>query len=461
MATLAPEGPNDNEKKIAARCWMAGNKSVEKEQWSYAIEMYEKSVKLDPANLTYRQSLRGAECKSYANNGKGASMANMRLMSTRTSIKTSRLRKMWIEVNNAAEEGLKLNPWDAALNADVGDACKELGFNDVAMFAYETAYKADPTNKHVLECWAIILEEKGEYPQAANLWERIHKLDPYHPRAKQKVTELNTKKVIERGGYDKATTANDMRFDRNKGAADGPGQSVEADLQRAIRKEPANKDNYTKLGDYYRREGKLKESAEQFQLALDVTGGADPGIRERLEDIQLDLMREAVEMARSDAAADATNAELKKRTGLLARELLDREIEVFTSRVERYPQNIQLKFELANRYLRIQKWQAAIPLFQQASSDLRIKGQSLVALGKCFYYDKKLPLARRQFEKAIPDVKFEDEPDLYKDLHYSLGRLAEEMGDKVKAEDCYQTVLEVDYDYKDANARLQKLQSGA
>ena len=42
--------------------------------------------------------------------------------------------------------------------------------------------------------------------------------------------------------------------------ADGPGQSEEADLQRAIRKDPDNKDGYLKMADYYKRNGKHEEA---------------------------------------------------------------------------------------------------------------------------------------------------------------------------------------------------------
>jgi tetratricopeptide (TPR) repeat protein len=243
----------------------------------------------------------------------------------------------------------------------------------------------------------------------------------------------------------------------NKGAADGPGMSVEADLQRAIRKDPANKDNYTKLADYYKREGKLENAEEQLQKALEVSGN-DISIREMLEDVQLDLMQRALSITKEQVRNTPADAELKKRTAELANELTKRKMEIFSGRVDRYPNDMRMKFELGVQYMTVKKWQLAIPLFQQARSDPRLKGEALIRLGKCFYYDGKPPLAIRQFEAAMPEIKFEDKPDVYKDLYFAAGRLYEEMKNVKAAEEAYQKVLEVDYTFRDTVDRLNKLQ---
>ena len=57
-------------------------------------------------------------------------------------------------------------------------------------------------------------------------------------------------------------------------------------------------------------------------------------------------------------------------------------------------------------------------------------------------------------------LNFDQDPDGYKDTYYLLGRVCEELGDKPAAEKYYGEVIVVDYEYKDANDRLTKLQSG-
>ena len=117
-------------------------------------------------------------------------------------------------------------------------------------------------------------------------------------------------------------------------------------------------------------------------------------------------------------------------------------------------------YDLATRFMKIQKWTLAIPLLQRASQDPRLKGKALLALGKCFINDNKLPLARGQLERAMPDLNFESDPDSYKEGHYLLGRVLEKLGDKAGAEKQYGEVLVVDYDYKDCRKRMEDIQGG-
>ena len=458
-------------RKIAAECFRKGNEAIPKENWDYAIQMYTTSVKLVPDNLMFRQTLRATEQKKYGGNGTGGTMAGMRLMTVRGKIKKARYSKAWPLVEEAAEEGLAINPWDPQLNADLGDACREQGYEEVAIFAYEESLKKEPTNKDVNQLLAEMLEERGEFVRATSCWERILKVEPLNGAARSKIQSLQTKAVIERGGYEGAENTRGMamsdhevakRLGKNREGkeADGPGQSVEADLQRAIRKDPASKDNYLKLADYYKREGKLLETEAAYRKALEVVGGGDLGIREMVEDSQLEVLRHNLNLAKEEAANNPDKPELRKTAGALAAELMQREIEVFSTRSERYPADMRLKFDLASRYMKLAKWQLAIPLFQAATSDQRIKGESLIQLGQCFMYDKKLKLAYRQFETAIPLISHDTQPDLYKTLFYSMGRLCEEMKDIAGAEKHYLEVLAVDYSYRDTVARLEKLQEG-
>lgn len=455
------------QRAIAAKCWRSGNEAVPKENWDYAIQMYGTSVKLVPDNVMYRQSLRGTEYKKYGDNKTGAGMAGMKLMGPKGTIKKCRMSKDWKGVAEAAEAGLQVNPWDAQLNADLGDACKELGYKDVAVFAYTCSLNTDAANVDVNKSLAAILEEKGEYDRAVECWQRVLKVDKTNGEARTKITSLAARTVMDRGGYEGAESTRNVFLNKKVAdqvgkstAADGPGMSVEADLQRAIRKEPTNKDHYLKLADYYKREGQLEQAEEQYKQVLQITGG-DMSVRELLEDVQLDLMRKAHTITKELLRQKPDDAELKQRAVDMGNELLKREIETYATRTERYPQDMRLKYELACRYMKVSKFALAIPLFQQSRGDPRVKAESLINLGKSFNFDKKPALAIRQFEAAMPEVKYEEKPEVFKDLYYSAGRLYQELKNVTAAEECYQKVLEVDYSYRDTVTRLDALQGGA
>ena len=106
--------------KIAADCWKRGNEALAREQWDYAVDMATQAMALVPDNVLYRKTLRGATKKKYKDNGNGARMASMKLMKIRGRMKKAQLTKDWPSLDKAAEDGLKINPWDASLNAAVG-----------------------------------------------------------------------------------------------------------------------------------------------------------------------------------------------------------------------------------------------------------------------------------------------------------------------------------------------------
>lgn len=461
---------SDRNKKIAADCWRRGNEALSKENWDYSIEMFTTAVKLEPEALLYRQTKRGAERKKYGDNSSGSKMGMLKLAGLKTKIKNSRRKKDWAAVDQLAEEGLSLNPWDAGLNADMAEACANLGYEDAAIFGFKVAIENDKSNKGYYTELGELLEEKGEFKSARECWEMAFKLDPMDGVARSKVTSLMATETRVRGGYEGAEKSSGVKkqsaYDEGRATreqrqqaqrgnvADGPGQSLEADLQRAIRKEPENKDHYLRMADFYRREGKLLESKEHYEKAYELSG-KDSNIGEQIEDIELELLRDKLTAAKDVFNRDREDAEAKKQVTLISKALIKREIDIFTRRVERYPADMRIKYELAQRFIRLKKWSPAISLLQQSVKDSRISSDALVALGKCFYADGKKELAKRQFEKALPKLSVDEKPEIFKEAHYLLGRLYQEAGQKAQADDHYSEILALDYDYKDARQRLE------
>ncbi len=457
---------DDPKKKIAQDCFKKGTEAMVKQNWDYAIEMFGQSVKFAPDNLMFRQTLRGVERKKYPK-GTGAKMAGMRLMGVKASIKKARMTRNWANLDLSAEEGLMLVPWDAELNADVGEAASNQGFIDVAVQGLRWSVETDPNNKVTLKALGALLEQKGEFLESLKYWERVFKLDPIDMEARSKITQLNASSVIDKGDFEdeggdkkeksieairkaigKQTSAN--------AAADGPGQSEEADLQRAVRKDPDNKHAFIKLADFYRRGGKLEDAGAMYQKALELSGG-DPNIREQLEDVEIDLMRKSVDIAKSNAAKTPDDKDADAMAKAQATELLKREIENYRSRVERHPNDLKLKFTLGDRFFKLKMYSQAIPLFQASVQDSRMEGPALLLLAKCFIQEKKGILARKQLEKAVPKLNPQENRDSFLEAHYYLGRLCEEAKEPDKASEHYGEVLAVDYEYKDALKRLESL----
>ncbi len=471
-AGYSPE--EQRKRKLASDCLKRATEAMGKQNWDYAVEMFSTAVKMVPDNLMYRQSLRGSQRKKYKDNKSGASMAFLRVASARSKVKKARGAKNWAEMDLAAEEGLSINPWDGQFNADLGDAARERGFLEIAAFAYEQATGPDASseNKEFLIALAGIYELRKNFDAAIRALDKVMILDPLNGTIRSKIQSLGANQTIHRAGYDEAKSTQEVREDKHKQGYEesvkgdvktnkevlAPGESIEADLNRMIRKEPANVGHYQKLGDHYRREGKLEDSIKTYKLALDVSG--DHSIREQMEDVELDMVRRNLSFAKEAAARNPTDEPAKAIVSELAKELIVQEIEVYSRRVDRYPNDLKLKNELATRFMRIKKYDKAIPLLQVASKDIRLESQVLASLGFCFLAKKQNNLAKRQFEKALEKLTFNDNPVPFKECHYYLGRLAEEAKDNATAETHYSEIMGVDFDYKDVNNRLNEIQGG-
>ncbi len=462
VATAAP-ADDPRKRQIAAMCWTRGTEAMAKETWDYAIQMFGQCAQLVPSNLVYRQTLRNCTYKKYKNNGTGASMSGMRLMGIRSKIKKARGAKNWTEMDLAAEEGLIVNPWDGQLNADLGEAAQNLGNDDVALYAYELAVKSDVKSKEFWKGLAGARAKKHDYVGAGNCWREIYKLDPLDGQARSMAQAMDSQGAIHKSGIEHAENTREVKqgYEESvRGKRDeavvGPGESAEADLQRAIRKDPANKDNYTKLADWYRREGKLQQALDWFTKGFEVS--SDPSIKEQAEDVQLDMLRKNLDAARQQATKKPDDAHLKEGVMALHKELMSQEIDVYSRRAERYPKDLRLKFELAQRLVKVKQFPQAIKLLQQASSDVRMEGPVLLTLGKVFLQQNQNPLAQRQFEKAVVRFSAADTPAEFVECHYWLGRLAQEAKDLDAAERHYTEVIAVEFDYKDAHKRLEEIQ---
>jgi tetratricopeptide (TPR) repeat protein len=449
--------------KLCAECWRKGTEAMQKQNWDYAIQMFGTCVNLKPENKVYRETLRGCTKRKYDDNKTGAGgLAKAKLMGIRSRIKKARGSENWEEVDKAAEEGLQINPWDPALNVDVAEAAKKREFMDVAESSYMSAFQADLKSKEYAIKYADILEERGKYSDAIKVLEHVIKLDPSDLEIGRRITRLSAKQTTVKGGFEDAESTTDVR--KNPAAQAGgrpgetvaPGQSEEADLKHQIRRNPDRVEYVHKLAMLLRKEKRLDEALEQLNKALQMSGN-DVGFREQVEDVELDILRRNRDTARELAAEDET---AKKNYEELEKELVKRELTVFLAREQRYPQDMKLKMEIAHRFMRFAKWPEAIPRLQKAANDTRLKGQGLALLGQCFYRDGKLQLARGQLERALPELNNERDPKLYKETHYILARICEELGDTPKAEQYYGEILVVDYEYRDARQRLEKLQAG-
>jgi tetratricopeptide (TPR) repeat protein len=329
---------------------------------------------------------------------------------------------------------------------------------DEAELAYlKAAVDAGAADPEMNRLYARALRERGMFDQAIAAWQRVLKAKPDDDEARRANANLQVERTIKKGGYEEAETSTDLMVDKEAQSERMHGTvaiSREQQLEKLIAKKPEEIATYLELADLHTREERYPEAEEVLTRALQVSGG-DVGIREKVEDAQLRGARQNLRVAEKSAQEEKTPAAVnlynKMRT-----ELNNLELEVYRSRVERYPSQLGYRFELAVRLKRAGQFKEAIPKFQEASADPKRKAQVHVELGECFQHIKQYPLAMSNYEAAIAAVPDRD-IDLRKLSLYRAATLAMGLKDVDKAEKYLTQLASLDFAYRDVADRLEKI----
>lgn len=444
------------ERNRLQQLFQKGNQASSQGQYDYATDMFQSCVTLDPANRMYALNLLNNLFKKYNNNKKGSKMAAISGMGAKASLKKARVSKDWTGVIKAGVEVLKLNPWDVSALCDMAQACEQLDHRDAQLVYLKVALDANPKDAEVNRLCGRALGAVGQYDQASTCWSRVLQMKPGDVEATKAIGDLAVEKTINRGGYQDAETTKDVKQVR---AADEPrpGEKVlspEEKLEKLIAKNPAEVANYVELADLYLRQDQLAEAEAVFARALEASGG-DQMIRERHEDTQLRRGRQQLLIAEKKAAEEGSEeaVELAKR---MKSELNRLEMDVYRSRAERYPTNLNYKYELGMRLKAAGQYSDAIQMLQMARGDSKRKAQVHVDLGECFQHIKQWKLALNNYEEAVNSIS-DLSSDIGKLALYRAGVIAFHQKNRELAEKYLTELAGIDFGYRDVAKWLDKM----
>lgn len=436
-----------------------GSKAAAGGNFDYATDMFGKCVTGDPANVIYAQNFLGNLQKKYNNNKTGAKLASVRTAGSKTAAKNAARKKDWNGVIASGLEVLKLNPWDVSALTDIAHACEQMQIDDCEAVYLKGALDYDIKDVDVNRLMGRCLARQGQFDAAIACWVRVKQAKPNDEEAHRAIQNLTAQKTIHKGGYEDAQSSTQVMADKQaqaerQGAA-GSRLSPEEQLEKQIKKDPTNMSLYLELMDLHLKAEKFAEAEALLERGLQASGGSME-MRERLEDVQLRHARHEVNRALQRAEAEKTDeaAELYQR---MKAELNQKELEVYRSRCDRYPQNLGFRYELGERLRRAGMFTEAIKVLQEARNDPKRKGLVALSLGLSFESIKQYKLALSNYEQAI-DVLGDRDADQKKASHYRAGCVAmDRLKDYDVAEKHLTAVASLDFGYKDISERLDKL----
>ncbi|GAB6165600.1 hypothetical protein JCM19992_16000 [Thermostilla marina] len=449
-----PPPLSDAKRKRLKQMFEHGNRIAAQDQFDYATDLFTECVNGDPSNLYYVQAFLGNLKKKYNNNKKGAALGFLKTMPLKASLKKAMLKKDWVGAIKTGLEILKINPWDTSALTALSDACDQCGFQESRLAFLRQALDANQKDVELCRRCARTLAELGSYDQAIALWHRVEQLKPNDAEASRAIADLAVRRTIEEGEFDQESGKSKRLIEAAGGTTAGGVVTKKDKLEEEIRRNPQNVALYVELAELHLRNDNYDDAEAVLQAAYERTN--DPNVAERLEDVQLRRYRHELAAAENRARANPNDEAAKKQVSEAQRRLWAKELEVYIRRVERYPNNLTFRYELAVRYQLNGKYKEAIREYQQAMGDPRRKGVCLLSLAQCFEKIKQYRLAMSHYEKAIEEIS-DREGEAKKRALYLAAILAYRMGNLTVAEKYANQLAAMDFSYKGVAQLLDKI----
>ena len=213
---------------------------------------------------------------------------------------------------------------------------------------------------------------------------------------------------------------------------------------KQIEAEPKNMNARRALARIYIQGKRYYEAIEVLQQAIEVSGTMDPELDRMLSQTKVQYYDQQIEALRANGQEDeAVNLEGEKNQFVF---------DDLAARVERYPNDLHLRFELGKQYFTYGYYDDALTHLQLAQKSPKDRLWALYYLAMCFLSQGQTDMGVMQLEAARDALPTMD--DLKKKVVYQLGLCAEAAGDLAKAYQYYKDVYSSDVGFEDLSERM-------
>ena len=434
-----------------------GRQALETGRYELAVDMLMEAVAAAPDVLETRKLLRAAQIANFRKNGKtgfgaklGYKMAQMKIMGL---VKKGQGAEAMAE----AEKLLCQNPLDADNIEAAVKAAEAAGKADHAAITVEAAYECSNRDPALLERVATYYTMAKRYDKARDAYQKLSEMKPGDKHVLQLLKDTEARATMnagweqtagKKGGFQNLIANKDQakKLDQaNKAVITGDdAESLIKEKLAQIAKEPKNMNFRRALARIYVQNKRFEEAIQCLTDAIEAAGSMDPELDRMLSQTYVSYYDQQIEEYR--AAGDEENAvEMENQKNQFV-------FDDLAQRVERYPNDLHLRFELGVQYFTYEYYDEALEHLQLAQKSPKDRLWALYYLAMCFLKKGQTDMAVMQLETARDAIPTMD--DLKKKIVYQLGRCAEDSGDLEKAYQYYKDVYAADVGFEDLGERM-------
>jgi tetratricopeptide (TPR) repeat protein len=436
-----------------------GFAALDRGNLDYAIDILFSCVMLDPEQLQARKYLRAAEIRKFRESRRSPVIDTLNeIIDFPLYLKgISALKKS--DYSNAlaiSERLLKKAPLNLRYLKLFMDAVVGLNLIEAGIQTFELVKDQLPAVPQVYNWLGILYTKANRTKEAVACFERLCELTPTDPDAHRMLKQalaldsMTSDKWAQAGSYREVLKDEEeaITLERDAKAVKSEKEldAMIAEMQSKIQSAPRNLNYYRALARLYVQKKDFANALAILQKAVEINPG-DPVLAKAIATTRLQQYDE--EIARLLEAGEKEQAEAKKA------ERLQFAYNDLRERVQRYPNDLDLRYEWGLMLYETGDINGAIQQFQLSQRHPRHRTSSLYYLALCFKNKGQYDLAMQELEKAKEELSVMDETK--KNICYELGTIAEILGDTAKAAEYYKQIYQSDISYKDVADKVERL----
>jgi len=457
---MAEKSLNDLPRDLRA-LFTKGNDALLRENFDYAIDLFNQVLAKEPGVYECRKALRTAQFRKRGGGGGFFKKVFSSASSTPLVAKGQlALRRNPAEALQIAEQILNADPANSGAHKIVVEAAAAMEMPRTAVLSLEILVKNSPKDTEVAIKFAYSLADAGDVVRAEKILADLCRSFPNDNDLAHALKNVSARKTMENGGYealaDGSGSYRDILKDKDAAVAlEQQNRQVKTEdlTEKLIREhetrlqtEPNNLKLVRSLAELYTQKKQFDRALAYYERIKASEAGGDAS---------LDLAIAETTLRKYDhqgSQLDSYAPDYAEKSAKLLAEKAAYQLAECEKRAERFPTDLQIRFELGQLYFRTGKIAEAVREFQRAQANPHRKIQSMNYLGQCYARQNMTDLATRTFESALKEkIVFDDEK---KDLIYNLACVLEKMGKREEAIKQLELIYGVDSSYKDVAAKV-------
>jgi tetratricopeptide (TPR) repeat protein len=447
--------------------FLKGIEAAQRENTDYAIDLFNQVLEKEPAFFDCRRALRATQFKKAGSGGSGFFKKMMSGAGSSPQIAKAKmaLGKNPAEAMAIAEQILNGDPNSSSAHKIIVEAADVLELPRTAVLSYETLVKHSPKDRNLAIDFARALAaagdvSTGEHNRGEKILMDLLRENPNDGELNQALKNLSARKTLDEGGYGALESGEGSYRDvlRNKEESVTLEQEKKAqktedvtarlieEYETRLQNEPDNLKLVRSLAELYTQKKEFEKSLNLYERIKQSEMGNDPSLASAIANTivrRFDFQLEQVNPFEPGHEEQAAKIRAEK---------LDFQTVECQKRVEKYPTDLAIRFEMGQLYFQSGKISEAISELQKAQGNPHKRLAAMSLLAQCFAKRKMFDLAARTLQNAIKEkLVFDDEK---KDLIYNLGCVLDGMGKKEEAVEQFKIIYETDIGYRDVAAKV-------